>query len=82
MPCLYRGKDAVKLENFKNMREILTRTGEVKELMRIFSVSKPTVINALKYRVNTQLACRIRKTAIERGGVEAVCTTQQNTARV
>ena len=52
------------------MREILTRTGEVKELMRIFSVSKPTVINALKYRVNTQLACRIRKTAIERGGVE------------
>lgn len=51
-------------------------------MMRIFSVSKPTVINALKYRVNTQLACRIRKTAIERGGVEAVCTTQQNIARV
>ena len=50
--------------------------------MRIFSVSKPTVINALKYRVNTQLACHIRKTAIERGGVEAVCTTQQNIARV
>ena len=64
------------------MREILTRTGEVKELMRIFSVSKPTVINALKYRVNTQLACRIRKAAIERGGVEAVCTTHQNIARV
>lgn len=82
MPCLYLSKGGVKLENFKNMREILTRTGEVKELMRIFSVSKPTVINALKYRVNTQLACRIRKAAIERGGVEAVCTTQQNIARI
>ena len=50
------------------MREILTKTGEVKELMKIFGVSKPTVINALKYRTYSQLACRIRRVALARGG--------------
>ena len=64
------------------MREILTRTGENKALMRIFNVSEPTVINALKFRTNSELARRIRATAVERGGVETVCITQQNAARV
>ena len=64
------------------MRDILTRNGEVAALMRVFGVSKPTVINALKFRTNSDLARRIRAAAVERGGVEAVCKIQPNTARV
>lgn len=50
--------------------------------MRVFGVSKPTVINALKFRTNSDLARRIRTAAVERGGVEAVCKIQPNTARI
>ena len=64
------------------MREILTRRGEIRELMRIFGVSEPTVINALKFRTNSELAQRIRSAALRRGGVEAVCKIQPNTARI
>lgn len=63
------------------MREILTRTGDVKELMKIFGVSKPTVINALKYRTYSQLACRIRRAALARGGAEIRVNTD-NTVRL
>lgn len=64
------------------MKEILTRRGEVRELMRIFNVSEPTVINALRFRTNSDLAQRIRSTALRRGGVETIMTTTNNTARV
>lgn len=53
------------------MKEILTKRGEVKALRQIFGVSEPTVINALHGRYNTELTQKIRKAAIERGGVEA-----------
>lgn len=62
------------------MKEILTRRGEVRELMRIFNVSEPTVINALRFRTNSELAQRIRSTALRRGGVETIMTTTNNTA--
>lgn len=52
------------------MAEILLRTGQTrKELQKIFSVSRPTVTRALKYRTDTDLARRIRKMAIHKGGV-------------
>lgn len=50
--------------------------------MRVFGVSKPTVINALKFRTNSELAQRIRSAALRRGGVEAIMTTTNNTARI
>jgi predicted transcriptional regulator len=50
--------------------EILTKRGEVKELSRIMQVSKATVIKALKFRTDSDLARKIRTTAIKRGGVK------------
>lgn len=52
------------------MKQILTKRGEVKELIRIFGCTEPTVINSLRFRSNTELAIQIRNTAIRRGGVE------------
>ena len=52
------------------MKEILTRYGEVKALQEIFGVSRPTVISALRWRTFSDLAQRIRKAALERGGKE------------
>ena len=52
------------------MKEILTRTGEVKALQAIFGTSRPTVICALKGRTSSEMALKIRKAAIERGGKE------------
>lgn len=51
------------------MEEVLVKANEKTELKRIFEVSAPTVRNALSGRSNTKLAQRIRRTAIERGGV-------------
>lgn len=56
------------------MRQILTRIGEGKQLAKLFGVCEKTVIEALKFRSNTQLAVRIRKAAIERGGKETEYT--------
>jgi len=52
------------------MKQILTKRGEVKALRELFKCSEPMVINALHFRRDTDLAKRIRKAAIERGGVE------------
>ncbi len=54
----------------KQGKQILTRRGEVKYLTELFNCSKPTVIKALDFRRNTELSMRIRKAALERGGVE------------
>ncbi len=53
------------------MKEILTKHGERREIAKIFNVSEVTVRNALKGRTKSDLAKRIRKVAIQRGGIEA-----------
>lgn len=53
------------------MKEILTRRGEVKALRALFGCSEPMVINALRGRKTTELALKIRKVALDRGGKEA-----------
>lgn len=52
------------------MKQIITRTGEGKTLAKMFGVCQKTVIEALKFRSNSDLAVRIRRAAIERGGKE------------
>lgn len=52
------------------MVKILTAVGEKKELMKIFDVSHVTVRRSLNGEIDTELARKIRKAAIERGGVE------------
>lgn len=52
------------------LAEILTRNGEKKQLMRIFDVCHVTVRESLRGNISTPLALKIRKAAIERGGVE------------
>ncbi len=52
------------------MKQIITRIGEGKTLARMFGVCQKTVIEALKFRSDSELARRIRRTAIERGGKE------------
>lgn len=52
------------------MGKILTDLGEKKELAKIFRKSHVTVRRALNGETNTPLAKKIRKAAIERGGVE------------
>lgn len=57
--------------NIKNqMGKILVASGEKTQLMEIFSTSHVTIRRALNGTTNTPLAIRIRKAAIERGGVE------------
>jgi hypothetical protein len=51
------------------MKQVLVRVGEVKALMQLMHCSKPTVCSALRFRTNTDLAKRIRKVAIDRGGM-------------
>lgn len=54
------------------MGEILIKHGNGvrEELTKIFGVSIVTVRGALKGRTNSPLAKKIRKAAIEKGGVE------------
>ncbi len=54
------------------MGKILTELGEKKELMKIFGVCHVTVREALRGNNDTKLCRKIRKAAIERGGVEVV----------
>ena len=55
-----------------NENEILLRhgSGVREELAKIFGVSAVTVRNALKGRTKSELAARIRKAALIKGGVE------------
>ena len=56
------------------MRQIITRTGEGKALADMFGVCQKTVIEALKFRSNSDLARRIRRAALARGGKETKYT--------
>ncbi|MPN41200.1 hypothetical protein SDC9_188742 [bioreactor metagenome] len=44
--------------------------GERKEIAKMFNVSEVTVRNALKGRTQSELSRRIRRMAIQRGGIE------------
>lgn len=52
------------------MGEILTRFGEKGKLAKIFKTSHVTVREALRGNTHSELAEKIRKAAIERGGIE------------
>lgn len=52
------------------MSRILTRFGEIKQLATLMRVNRLTVRDALSGKTKSNLAKRIRKLAIERGGVE------------
>ena len=53
----------------EKMVKVLTQHGERKYLGKLFEVSQLTVRRALDGQTNTPLARKIRKAAIERGGV-------------
>lgn len=67
-------KVAIKVQKFlKNtdMREILLKHGKSRsEIAKAFGVSAVTVRSALKGRTQSDLARRIRKAAMEKGGKE------------
>lgn len=44
--------------------------GERREIAKMFNVSEVTVRNALKGRTQSELSRKIRKIAIQRGGIE------------
>lgn len=53
------------------MKEILVKHGEIRQkIAETFGVSAVTVRSALKGRTRSPLAIRIRRMAIENGGVE------------
>ncbi|MGE4586874.1 MAG: hypothetical protein AB7D05_05985 [Mangrovibacterium sp.] len=52
------------------MSKVLVPHGEKKELMRIFNVSHVTIREALLGNTKSPLSEKIRKAAVERGGVE------------
>jgi DeoR/GlpR family transcriptional regulator of sugar metabolism len=52
------------------MNRVFVSHGEKKELMKIFGVSHVTVREALNGNLGSKLAAKIRKAAVERGGVE------------
>ena len=52
------------------MGKVLVAVGEKKMLMKIFDKSHVTIRRALNGKTDTPLAKKIRKAAIERGGVE------------
>ena len=52
------------------MKKILVAEGEKGRLREIFGISYPTVRDALNGKKQNYLAIKIRKAAIERGGIE------------
>lgn len=52
------------------MGEILMKHGDRREIAKMLNVSEVTVRNALKGRTQSELSERIRKLAIQRGGIE------------
>lgn len=52
------------------MGEILMKHGERGEIAKMLNVSDVTVRNALKGRTQSKLSERIRKLAVQRGGIE------------
>lgn len=59
------------------MNRILVERGEVKALRELFGCSEPTVIHALRGRRSAEIHLRIRKAALERGGIEKKTEKQQ-----
>lgn len=51
------------------MAKVLVEHGEVAKLARLFGIARKTVSEALRGQTNTDLAKKIRKVAIDRGGV-------------
>ena len=51
------------------MMKILVENGERAYLGKLLGVSQPTIRRALSGQTNTDLAKKIRKVAIDRGGV-------------
>ncbi len=51
-------------------RKIVVERGTTKELVEVFGTNRITVWQALTFQTDTMLAKRIRKAAMERGGVE------------
>lgn len=51
-------------------KKIVTERGMVKHLSELFSCTPRSVQNALTYRSDTSMARKIRKAAMDRGGVE------------
>lgn len=51
------------------MAKVLVEHGEVAKLARLFGIARKTVSEALSGQTNTDLAKKIRKLAIDRGGV-------------
>lgn len=60
------------------MGEILTRYGEKSILAKMFNTSHVTVREALRGNTNSELSKKIRKAAIERGGIEIETETNKN----
>lgn len=56
----------------EGLNAILVDLGEKKALEKLFKVSHPTVRRALNGEIESPTALRIRKAAIERGGVEKI----------
>lgn len=56
------------------MKQIITRKGEINALADVFSVCRKTVGEALMFKTNSDLARRIRRAALERGGKETEYT--------
>lgn len=52
------------------MGEVLVKHGERRKIANMLNVSEVTVRNALKGRTQSELSERIRKIAIQRGGIE------------
>ncbi|WP_298652481.1 hypothetical protein [uncultured Proteiniphilum sp.] len=52
------------------MGEILMKHGERREIAKMLNISEVTVRNALKGRTQSELSERIRKIALQRGGIE------------
>lgn len=52
------------------MNKILTERGEMKKIAALFNVDRRTVFNALTGVYDSELVRKIRKIAIDRGGME------------
>jgi predicted transcriptional regulator len=50
------------------MKQILVERGEVNKIAELMGFSREMVCKSLRYKKNTDVAKRIRKMAVERGG--------------
>ena len=54
------------------MRRIIVDYGTRREIMQLLDCTYPTVRTALQFGSDTELAQRIRKVAMEKGGTELI----------